>query len=78
MFEILKCIFSKLYITLKYRWSLFQDSEETIHSAEINDTSYERAACFHWDEANFSFIFEKQKIKMDESKYPIHEIFMKK
>ena len=27
--------------------SLFQDSEETIHIAEINDTSYERAVCFH-------------------------------
>ena len=25
--------------------------EETIHIAEINDTSYEWAACFHWDEA---------------------------
>ena len=30
---------------------LFQDSEETIHIAEIVHTSYERAACFHWDEA---------------------------
>ena len=29
------------------------DSEETTHSAEINDTSYERAACFHRDQANF-------------------------
>ena len=26
-------------------------SEKTIHSAEINDNSYERAACFHLDEA---------------------------
>ena len=27
-------------------WSLFQDSEETIHSAEKNDTSYKRAGFF--------------------------------
>ena len=26
--------------------SLFQDSEETINSAEKNDTSYERTACY--------------------------------
>ena len=33
--------FSRVHI------SIFQDSEETIHSAEINDTSYERVPCFH-------------------------------
>ena len=27
-------------------WSLFQNSEETIHSAEKNDTSYKRAGFF--------------------------------
>ena len=27
-------------------WSLFQDSEETIHSAEKNDTSYKMAGFF--------------------------------
>ena len=30
------------------RMKSFQDSEETIHSAEIHDSSYERTACFHW------------------------------
>ena len=30
-------------------WSPFQDSEETIPSAEINDTSYESQADFHWE-----------------------------
>ena len=30
-------------------WSLFQDSEETIHSVEKNDTSYESQADFHWE-----------------------------
>ena len=35
-------------------------NEETIHSAEINDTPYERAACFHRDEAIF---FLKKKFK---------------
>ena len=33
--------FSRVHI------SIFQDSEETIHSAEINDISYERVPCFH-------------------------------
>ena len=28
--------------------SLFQDSEETIHSAEKNDTSYENQGFCHW------------------------------
>ena len=30
-------------------WSLFQDSEETIPSTEINDTSYESQGDFHWE-----------------------------
>jgi hypothetical protein len=30
-------------------WSLFQDSEQTIHGAEINDTSYESQADSHWE-----------------------------
>jgi hypothetical protein len=30
-------------------WSLFQDSEQTIHGAKINDTSYESRADFHWE-----------------------------
>ena len=46
-------------------WSLFHDSEETIHSAEINDTSYESQADFHGDEAKKNF---KKKIKMADSK----------
>ena len=36
--------FSGVHISL-------DDSEEAIHIAEMNDTSYEWAACFHWDEA---------------------------
>ena len=45
--------------------SLFRDSEETIHSAEINDTSYEWAACFHCDDAKLKIIIIKKiKIKM--------------
>ena len=31
-------------------WSLFQDYEETIPSAEINDTPYESQADFYWNE----------------------------
>ena len=31
---------------LRNSHALFQDSEETIHCAEKNDTSYERDACF--------------------------------
>ena len=45
-----------------FGWSLFQESEETIHSAEINDTSYERAACFHREE-------EKKKFEKKNSKW---------
>ena len=29
-----------------FRYSLFQDSEETIHNTEINTTSYEPPWCF--------------------------------
>ena len=35
-------------VCIYYGWSLFQDFEETIHSAEKNDTSYERQGCFQW------------------------------
>ena len=35
---------------------VFEDSEETIHSAEINDTSYESQADFHGVK---NFFFEK-------------------
>ena len=54
--------FSRVHI------SIFQDSEETIHSAEINDISYERVPCFHWDEVNYSFF-------LNEIKQPAHIIF---
>jgi hypothetical protein len=37
---------------------IFQDSEETIAGAEINDTSYESQADFHGDET-------KQKLNLD-------------
>ena len=30
----------------EFGWSLFQDSEETIHSGEINNTSYEKKLIF--------------------------------
>ena len=45
---------------IQFGWSLFRDSEEIIHSAEINDTSYERAACLHWDEPKNIFFVEKK------------------
>ena len=60
-------------------WSLFLDSEETIHSAEINDTSYEPPSCFSLGKKNKKYIFFEKKIKMaDSKKAPMHEIFMKK
>ena len=37
-------------ITVVFGWSIFQESK-SIHSAEKNDTSYERTAWIHWDEA---------------------------
>ena len=45
---------------------VFQDSEEIIHSAEINDTSYERQADFHKNERKQNFEKannQKQKTK---------------
>ena len=39
-------------------WSLFLESEETIHSAGINDTSYELSSCFSLGKK-----FEKKKMK---------------
>jgi hypothetical protein len=39
---------------------LFQDSEEIIQSAEINDTSYESQADLHWENEK-KFFFEKHK-----------------
>ena len=47
-------------------WSIFLDSEETIHSAEINDTSYEPAAFS--TEMKQKKLFWKQKFKMADSK----------
>ena len=55
-------LYSRVHIS---SGDLFQDSEETSHSAETNDTSYDRAACFHGDEA-FFFLFQKKK----RSKWP--------
>ena len=57
-------LYSRVHIS---SGDLFQDSEETSHSAETNDTSYDRAACFHGDKA-FFFFFRKKKIKMANSK----------
>ena len=50
-------LYSRVHIS---SGDLFQDSEETSHSAETNDTSYDRAACFHGDEA-FFFLFQKKR-----------------
>jgi hypothetical protein len=36
--------------------AFFQDSEETIHSAEINYTSYESQADFHWEKIKINHI----------------------
>ena len=46
-------------------WSLFLESEETIHNAEINDTSYEPPSCFSLGKNNQKL---KIKIKMADSK----------
>ena len=55
--KLMKLQYDQVKIGLQYNTSLinvifgfyFQDSEETIHSAEINDTSYESQADFHWE-----------------------------
>ena len=54
--------------------SLFQVAEETIYSAEINDTSYESHADFHWEKTKENFLFEKpnnQKPKTKKCHFPI-------
>ena len=43
--NILRTPFTVMCILVRI-FSFFQDSEETIHSAEINDTSYEPPSCF--------------------------------
>ena len=45
-------------------WSLFLDSEETIHSADINDTSYEPPRCFSLGKKIWKKKFWKKKSKM--------------
>ena len=40
---------------------MFKDSEETIPSAEINDTSYEIQADFQWDETKTCFFWKTKK-----------------
>ena len=50
-------------------WSLFQDYEETIPSAEINDTPYESQADFYWNE-----IKKNKKIEKPNTKYQIQKI----
>ena len=56
-------------------WSLFQDSEETIHSAEKNDTSYKRAGFFTEMKQKIIRYGQLRKFKMAASKKP-HENFM--
>ena len=51
--------------------SLFQDSEETVHSAEINDTFFEQAACFHGDEAIFFFEKKNQNDRLKKASFSI-------
>ena len=48
-----------MYITLD-GWSFFQDSEETIHSAEKNDSSYESQGYFHWKKTKTNFFLKKK------------------
>ena len=36
----------------QFEQPLFQDYEETIHSAEKKDTSYESQGYFHWKKQN--------------------------
>ena len=38
-------------VCMLVRMKFFPRFWNSIHIGEINDTSYERAACFHWDEA---------------------------
>ena len=38
----------------------FQDSEETIHSAEINATSYKSHGDFHWEKTFFILLSKTQ------------------
>ena len=53
----------------------FKHSEENIHSAEINDTSYERQADIHWDET--IPITKKTKKKFLLYQYPIYHFWFK-
>ena len=47
-------------------------NEETIRSAEINNTSYKRAACFHWDDAKKDL---EKKIQLTSKSQLILDIF---
>ena len=51
-------------VCIKFRQPLFQDSGKVIHSAEINDASYEWATFFRWDEVEKSK-WPTQKIQND-------------
>ena len=69
-FHLIKTIHT-IFSRVQFGSSLFQDSEEIIHSAEINDTSYEWAGCFHWDEAKENIFFlKKKKFEIADSKNP--------
>ena len=59
---------------------VFEDSEETIHSAEINDTSYESQADFHWEitKKNLKNRITKIQKKCHFPAPPIFNIFSRK
>ena len=57
----------------------FQDSEETIHSAETNATSYESHGDFHWEKTKQKFlnnpITKNKKTKQNFPALPILNFF---
>ena len=46
-----------------FGWNIFQDSEETIQSAEVNDTSYEKPSWFSMGKHKAKFFLKTQLTK---------------
>ena len=42
-----------VWILVRIKPGLFQDSEGTVHNAEINATSYESHGDFHWEKTKY-------------------------